>query len=246
MNKDKLGGIGASEIGMLFVRGGVKSKTAQSLALKKAKELITGERESISTKQMEHGLLNEFPAFEQVVHPLHNDSILKSAESYFIKEGLWATPDVITTDAVIDIKCPYTIYTYYQGINKIKSIYNFQVNMQMLATGMNKGSLCYFLTAPIDKDGYKEEYDIPLEDRYKFLQVDKLDLFDKELFIKFDEFKTVRDSIYSDLLLSCDVDDVSFYQLNKTKKVTRLKDKSNLTTWGGCLVTWKNEYYVIE
>ena len=42
MNKDKLGGIGASEIGALFVRDGIKSKSAQSLAFKKAKERGAG------------------------------------------------------------------------------------------------------------------------------------------------------------------------------------------------------------
>ncbi len=73
MNKDKLGGIGASEIGALFVRGGIKSKSAQSLAFKKAKELITGFKEVITTKQMEHGILHEFSAFQTVVEPLFPD-----------------------------------------------------------------------------------------------------------------------------------------------------------------------------
>ena len=118
--------------------------------------------------------------------------------------------------------------------------------MQMIATKKEKGFLCYYLTAPIDQDGYKEEYDIPLEDRYKILEVDKLDLFEKELFIRFDEFKSLRDSLYLDLIISENIDDITFFEICKTKKVTKLKDKSNLTTWGGSLVTWRNEYYVVE
>ena len=246
MNKDKLGGIGASEIGALFVRDGIKSKSAQSLAFKKAKELITGFKEVITTKQMEHGILHEFSAFQTVVEPLFPESILQSEQSYFFKEGLWATPDVITSESVIDIKCPYSIYTYHQGIKSVKSIYSYQVNMQMIATNKSKGYLCYYLTKPLDKDGYKKEYEIPLKERFHFLEVDKLDSFENEMFKRFDEFKLLRDLIYSDLLDSFELDDVSCNSLHKSKKVTKFKDKSNLTTWGGCIVLWNNDYYVVE
>lgn len=243
---DKIGGIGASEIGKLFTKAGIKSKTAQTLAFEKAKELLTGERKSFSTKATEHGILNEYEAFNKVIEPIYPKAELRSSDSLQITEGLWATPDVITDKEVIDIKCPFSPYTYFDNIRKVKNTYIHQVNMQMVATGLNKGYLCFYLTAEIDENGIKKEYDIPFKDRYKIVEIQKDDSFKSEMFKRFDEFKVIRDNILTDLTLSIEIDDKTFYTLGETKKVTKFKDKANLTTWGGQIVNYRNEFYVIE
>ncbi len=243
---DKIGGLGASEVHKLFTGQGIKSKTAQTLCYEKALEIITGVKKNITTAPMTHGILNEFTAFEQCVLPKYPQSELQSSNSVLIADGLWATPDVRFENNVIDIKCPYTHYSYYQQIKKLNKNYQIQVNTQMLATGSDKGQLCYFLTAPINENGYKEEYETPLEDRTTFIEVPKIDDFESKLLQRFEDFKELRDSIIEDLHYSIDVDDYKFDILNKDKKVTKFKDKSNLSKWGGQIVKHRNDYYVIE
>jgi len=246
MENEKLGGIGASEIGGLFTSGGIKSKTAQSLALKKAIELITLEKTHITSKEMTHGIINESEAFEMVVKPNHKDAVLQSTDSYFLKDGLWATPDVVCEDRVIDIKCPYSISTYFDNINKVKNNYKYQVNLQMIATGKTDGYLTFYLTKPFNEHGDKEEYDIELHRRTKTIKVDKLDLFEKEVFDRFDQFIDLRDSIHYDLIIAEEIDDSMQMYLEETKKVTEFKKKSNLTKWGGQLVVNNGKYLVVE
>jgi len=243
---NKIGGIGASEVGALFTRDGIRSRTAKTLALEKAKELITGEKKQLNSKELQHGILNEFEAFKNCISPIKPNAEIQSYISYSICDSLWATPDVIDTDCVIDIKCPYTIYTYYQNINKIKKYYQYQVNTQMIATKKDKGFLCYYLTAHIDENGYKEEYKIPLSERFKFVEVEKIEGFEKELIKRHSEFIELRDKIHEDLIISEDIDDFIFNQLTKSNKVTKLKEKSNFLSWGGQLVCWLNDYYVVE
>ena len=42
------------------------------------------------------------------------------------------------------------------------------------------------------------------------------------------------------------INDLDFFYLNKEKKVTRLKDKSNVYTWEGKIVKNQNIFYVAE
>ena len=67
---DKIGGIGASEIGKLFTRQGLKAKTAQTLAFEKAEELINGYRKDFTTVAMQHGIFNEDEAYNLVIKPV--------------------------------------------------------------------------------------------------------------------------------------------------------------------------------
>ncbi|WPC11270.1 hypothetical protein LEQ04_11820 [Riemerella anatipestifer] len=48
---NKLGGLGASEIGALFTQQGLKAKTAQTLAYEKALELILGQKNILQQQQ---------------------------------------------------------------------------------------------------------------------------------------------------------------------------------------------------
>ena len=106
--KDKLGGIGASEVGKLFTKQGLKAKTAQTLAYEKALEIINGYKKDFTTIAMQHGIFNEEEAYNSIVKPFYPHSKYQSSDSIWINEHCWVTPDVVddVIGITIDIKCP--------------------------------------------------------------------------------------------------------------------------------------------
>lgn len=249
--KDKLGGVGASEIGALFTQGGLKAKTAQSLAYEKAVELIKGERRSITTVAMQHGIFNESEAFDLLVKPNFPDAQYQSDVSFPIKQGAWATPDIIEPKEkwVADIKCPYTIYTFFKNIKRVPTYYLAQSQMQMLATGFDKGYIVFYLTSNvIDEYGNKIEFDIPISERQTWIEITKDEIMHEEINTRLDSFFKIRDTILKHLQGAKEISDLDYLELAKSDhKVTRFKDKSNLLTWEDRI--FKNEregYLVIE
>lgn len=245
----KLGGIGASEVGALFTKAGLKAKTAQSLAYEKAKEVIYGYKRDITTVAMQHGIFNEEEAFYNVVQPFYPNAKYQSSESIWINERTWVTPDVIdNSEAItIDIKCPYTPYTFWQNVRKLPETYLSQNQMQMIGTGHKKGAICLYLTSnQIDQWGNKMEFDIPLEDRHYYVPIEAQPDYQKEILDRIDKFFPLRDLILGHLIKAEDISDKDFFKICGEKKVTRFKDKSNLTTWENKIIRNQNEYYTIE
>ncbi len=248
-NIDKLGGIGASDVGKLFTRDGLKAKTAQTLAFEKAEELITREKKFFTTVATQHGIFNEEEAFYSVVKPNFPNAIYQSSDSIPIKDGVWVTPDVVddSMGITMDIKCPYTIFTYYKNINKLPDTYIAQNQMQMIGTGHDNGFVVVYLTSnAIDKWGNKIEYNIPIEERHLFIPISKDEVFQEEIMTRIDGFFELRNKIYADLLEAKPIDDMEYFSKAATaKRVTRFKDKSNLLTWGGKIFHNEREGYLV-
>jgi hypothetical protein len=246
---EKLGGIGASEIGKLFTRDGVKAKTAQTLILEKVEELINGERKEITTIAMQHGIFNEEEAFYNVVQPIYPNANYRSSESIWIKDELWATPDVTdeSESLTIDIKCPYTIASFFKNVEKLPNNYIAQAQCQLLATGHERSEICVYLTSnAIDKYGNKVEYDIDINDRHVFIPIQPEKVFQEEIINRYSEFIEKRKILHEMLIDVPVLDDIDFFNVHKTHKVTRLKDKSNLFTWEDKIVKNQGTFYVIE
>lgn len=246
---DKLGGIGASECGKLFTKSGLKAKTAHTLAFEKACELLNGYRKEFTTVAMQHGIFNENEAYNNVVKPFYPNSVYQSSESIPIQEGIWVTPDVVddSEGITIDIKCPYTPYTFWQNARKMPETYLSQNQMQMIGTGHKKGAICLYLTSnAIDEWGNKVEFEIPLGDRHLFIPIEAQPDYQKEIISRIEAFFPIRDTIYSHIKKATEVSDMEFFKLCGDKKVTRFKDKSNLLTWEDKLVKNQNEFYTVE
>lgn len=250
------GGLGASQIGSLFTKDGLKAKTAQSLALEKAEEIINGCRKEFTTAPMQHGLYNEEEAFESIVKPSFPTAVYQSDQPILIKKFsddaiIWATPDAVDYDAEItfDIKCPYTISTYFRNVKKMPETYMYQNQMQMLATGHSQGYVVMYLTSNVhDEYGNKIEYDIDINDRHIFKSIIADDTTQDEILKRAEEFFSMRDKLLNDLQNANEISDKEYFELAKSDhSVSKLKDKSNLLTWGGRI--FKNEregYLVIE
>lgn len=250
MDENKIGKVGASEISKLFTEQGLKAKTAQSLAYEKARELIDGYKKDFTTPAMQHGIFSEEEAYYSVVHPFYPNSKYRSKDSIWINDRSWATPDVVDDHEGItmDIKCPFTVYTYWENVKKLPKGYYFQNQMQLVATGHKKGSIVLFLTSNnMDDWGNKIEYEIPIDERHHYFFFDKDDDAHKEIIKRLDDFFPLRDIILECLAPAPVLSDVEFFNLAKDgAKITMFKRKSNLTTWAGQIYKNGNEYYVIE
>lgn len=155
----------ASEIWKLFTEPRTKadkdagkfSQTAETYILEKAVEISTGYRPKFTSKEIEHGLINEpegFSAFLDFVdiQGWH----YQSSEFYPIGEDAGASPDGICLQsgqviAVVDIKCPQPL-TFFglkaQGSQlEVDAKYFYQLQMQMLATNCEMAYLCYYLAS---------------------------------------------------------------------------------------------------
>ena len=246
---DNLGGVGASDCGKLFTKAGLKAKTAQTLAYDKACEIINGYRKDFTTIAMQHGVFSEEEAYKNVVKPFYPHSKYQSSDSIWLTDSSWVTPDVVddVIGITIDIKCPYTPYTYWNNVKKLPDTYVSQNQMQMIGTGHKKGAICLYLTSnKVDEWGNKIEFDIPLEKRHLFLPIESQPEYQKEIMQRIDEFLPIRDLIFSHLFKAKEINDMDFFELCGTKKVTRFKDKSNLLTWEDKIIKNQNEYYTIE
>jgi hypothetical protein len=152
--------ISASGIGELLTGG----KTAESYLLKKAMECLGIESE-LSTKAMEHGIINQYEAFELIVS--HMDNAKWHDEFTAIDEYCGASADCIGDEMVYDIKCPFFVDTYLEQAAKLPKKYYYQSQMQMIAEGKEFGSIVLYLTSSeIDMYGNKIEFPYPLEDRF--------------------------------------------------------------------------------
>lgn len=245
----KLGGIGASEIGKLFTRDGMASKGVKTLCVEKCEEILNGEKPRINTVAMLHGLFNEEEAYNSVVKVFYPSARYRSSESVWIDSNCWATPDITDEEnsLVIDVKCPYTVSSFYKNLNNLPSSYMYQVQMQMLAMGYDNGMICLYLTSNrVDGFGNKIEYEIDINDRHSFITILKDEAIQKEIPHRVGVFVGMRDTLMVDLLNAIEVNDSEFFYIHKEKKITRLKDKSNPFTWGGQIVRNGGIHYVAE
>lgn len=248
MSLNKVGGLGASEIGSLFTKEGVDARTAKTKALEKAIEIVTGFRKTFDTAATKHGIFSEEEAFQNVVYPIFGSTAsYQASTSIPIKEGLWATPDVVGDDFVLDIKCPYTVTSFFKNINSIPTTYIIQLHQQALATEKQKAFLCLYLTSTEwDDFGNKIEYDLSIEDRHRIIPIDIDDTIQEEIFTRFDKWVAQRDKLVEHLSEAKEINDKMFYELHTNHNVTEMKDKSNYWAWKGHLVFNKNKLYVIE
>lgn len=251
----KLGGVGASEVGKLFTKAGLKAKTAHSFAYEKALELINGYKNYISTNAMLHGINSEIDAYYDVIKKAYPNAVLRSDISIFLseidKKCYWVTPDV-TDDVVgitIDAKCPFTPYTYWNNVKKLPEQYKAQNQMQMIGTKHKKGAICLYLTASqdnIDEYGNKKEYKIDVKKRSKFIYQDADSNFQKEIITRIDNFFPIRDEIYKALINAPELSDEELFDLCEKNQVKKFKENSNLLVLEKNTIKCNNEYYTFK
>jgi hypothetical protein len=171
---DRKGMFTASRIGDLLAGGTGKTKLNYifDIALD-----LHGLKKEVSTKAMEHGIVNERSAIDILIS-IHggkaNLNEVGSQTFYKVNDKLGATPDALSPEWVGDAKCQFNIFNFVEQNDKLAKKYYLQVHTQMMALNVNKGYLINYLTKPEQwgEDNWIE-YPFPLEDRYFIHEIDR-------------------------------------------------------------------------
>jgi hypothetical protein len=171
---DRKGMFTASRIGDLLAGGTGKTKLNYifDIALD-----LHGLKKEVSTKAMEHGIVNERSAIDILISKHGGKANLNEVGGqtfYKVNDKLGATPDALSSDWVGDAKCQFNIFNFVEQNDKLAKKYYLQVHTQMMALNVNKGYLINYLTKPEQwgEDNWTE-YPFPLEDRFFIHEIER-------------------------------------------------------------------------
>lgn len=220
--------ISASRVSELCPKDGSKSKTAQSYILDLAMECL-GIKDSLDTQATRHGLVNQFNAFEFVVKPRFEGAVWHD-EYMPIDDRCGASPDVLIGNVPMDIKCPYTPDKYFELFDSLPKCYVYQLQMQMIATGAENAYLLPYCTRPETfGDEVWEEYPIPLEERFRIIEVKKSDEIQSEIMLAVDKWHPKKIELIEMLKNAEEIGLERYFFESKGGAVYRkLKDANNI------------------
>ena len=140
--------IRCSQIGQIMTNPRSKtellSKTTITYMDKYRKEELYGRREEITSKQMDKGIQMEAEAIELAARYYNWGMVFKN-EKELHNDFMTGTPDVILSDTVIDIKCPWSCFTFPLFDQEPDKNYWWQLQGYMALTGLEKAKLVYCL-----------------------------------------------------------------------------------------------------
>lgn len=138
--------IRASSAGQIMTDPRSKSELLSETTKSTLQEIFIAEKygryKDFSSDAIVKGLTNEEQAITQFcfMHDLFLSKNIKHFENDFIK----GTPDLITEDAVIDVKCSWDLFTFIKS--DLTKNYEYQLLCYMELTGKKKATLAYVLT----------------------------------------------------------------------------------------------------
>lgn len=204
----------ASEIWKLFVEPRKKtdtwSETAKTYILEKAVESALGYKKAFTSKEMEHGIINEKEAFDHWVKISGVPFTYSSDQFFTIGENAGASPDGVLYDgldiiSVCDIKCPQPM-TFMELITQrpeIDNKYFYQLQMQMLATKADNGFLVYYLASEF-ANTYSGEveftFDMPIEKRLYVTEVKADKSIHDQILEKVDKAEIYKQELIKNIL----------------------------------------------
>lgn len=107
-------------------------------------EQIYGVRKQIDSRPMEKGRMVEDAAIEFAGQHL-NWFMPEKNETFFENEFLTGTPDVIHGNTVVDIKCPWDVFTFPMWERNPPKGYWYQLQGYMHLLGLKRAQLVYVL-----------------------------------------------------------------------------------------------------
>jgi len=172
----------ASEIHKLITPGGklARNETRDKYVMEVAFEMVTGFRRPVSSKQMEHGSLHEWEAFELFSQLF--PEFTRRNEELLVLDNIGATPDGFVTDidgnllATIDIKCPYSAWLSQKAMaldGKVPHEYYWQAQCQMYCAGVDRHYLARYFTPGDILDDDTPECLLPEEDRIFWQRINR-------------------------------------------------------------------------
>ena len=140
--------IRCSQIGQIMTNPRSKSellsKTTIAYLEKHRKEELYGRKEEITSKQMDKGIQMEAEAIELAARYFNWGMVFKN-EKELSNDFMTGTPDVVLSDTVVDIKCPWSCFTLPLFDTEPDKGYWWQLQGYMALTGLDKARLVYCL-----------------------------------------------------------------------------------------------------
>lgn len=141
--------IRASQVGKIMTssrsKGDVLSKTAKSYLEQLAKEELLGVRTEFSSKYTDKGNIAEDDSI-RLVESVMDLGFLYKNEEYFTNDYLTGTPDVLTSDVLLDVKSSWNVDTFPMFDKTLENkLYYFQLQSYMWLTDRQESYLCYCL-----------------------------------------------------------------------------------------------------
>lgn len=131
--------------------------------------------------QVEEDSLTLFSKFTKTFHAKN--------ETHFSNHWITGTPDIITSDHVIDIKSSWDIFTFTRAKRKLNPMYYWQLMGYLWLTGLEKATIAYCLiNTPeqlIDDEKRRLKYKMGVIDDENELYIDACKQLEKEM--KFDD-----------------------------------------------------------
>ena len=137
----------------------VLSETTKSYIKEWLIEQIYGFRKEIKSKYIDKGNKLEDTAIDKAIEWLDLDFVMKNEES-FEDEYFTGTPDIITNDEIIDIKCSFSPFTFplLEDVIPTKD-YEIQVQIYMHLTGKKKARVVYVLLNTPEELTWEDKHD---------------------------------------------------------------------------------------
>lgn len=139
---------------------GVKGlgKTGQGFVEKWYKEQLYNRTKSFTSKYTEKGNVVEDSAIQLVADHFGLGLLMKN-EQHYSNEFFKGTPDVVTSDLIIDVKSSWDCFTFPLFADEIPNKdYYYQMQVYMALTGLSKSKLIYCLMDTPDDIIEKEAY----------------------------------------------------------------------------------------
>ena len=171
--------------------GSPLSKTAETFVYERAAEILTGQSKPVYGDALEWGIAHEQYAFFNFNQQNFEEWTYYGGETYvFIPYGEYSgySPDGLSSDAILEIKCPYNSgihlknFSIYDAdsLKQIHPEYYWQMQLGMLATDLDYG---YFVScdprmpeakqlhiAEIERHEVEFELNEKLENAWELLQ----------------------------------------------------------------------------
>ena len=141
--------IRASQVGKIMTssrsKGDVLSKTAKSYLEQLAKEELLGVRTEFSSKYTDKGNIAEDDSI-RLVESVMDLGFLYKNEEYFTNDYVTGTPDVLTSDVLLDVKSSWNVDTFPMFDKTLENkLYYYQLQSYMWLTDRQESHLCYCL-----------------------------------------------------------------------------------------------------
>jgi hypothetical protein len=213
LNEKRLRRFSASRMFELLAEGKGKSRLKYIYDL--GAEALGIDR-NVSTKEKEHGIRNQYDAYQ--LFKKYKGECGWWDEPIPYANNLVASPDVVSSDYVADMKCQFSIITFEKQNKKLEKKYFLQSQTQMLCAEKEIGYIANYLSRPQFYNVEWEEYSIPEPDRLYLHKIERDEKIIKKIIDYANIYHPYIETIENMLKGATEVNDEEFFYLQRNSQ----------------------------